>query len=122
MDEMLVVHIIMALSALLPAMLMKLLNPNGTKKGPGYNTPTAHRSPETRTFANQYATKGMFWAGLGTITVQATLYFLMSYTASILITAGVMTFSFLAVVGLTERELSLRFDKGGKPKEEYSRF
>lgn len=122
MDEMLLVHIIMAFSALLPALLMKLFNPNGTKKGPGYNTPTAHKSPETRTFANRYATTGMLWAGLVTITIQATLYFLLPDSAGILVTAGVMTFSFLVVVGLTERELSQRFDKDGKPKEEYSRF
>ncbi|GAB5523824.1 MAG: hypothetical protein Roseis2KO_16960 [Roseivirga sp.] len=122
MNEMLWVHTIMAVSALLPAGLMKLFNPDGTKKGPGYNTPSAHRTPETRTFANRFATKGMFWAGLGTICLQATLYFLVSDSAGILITAGVMTFAFLTVVGLTEREISLRFDKDGKPKEEYSRF
>ncbi len=122
MNEMLWVHIIMALSALLPAGLMKLFNPDGTRKGPGYNTPAAHKTPETRTFANRYATKGMFWAGLGTLCIQATLYFLVSDSAAILITAGVMTFSFLTVVGLTEREISLRFDKDGKPKEGYSRF
>lgn len=122
MSEMLWVHIIMAISALLPAGLMKLFNPDGTKKGPGYNTPAAHKTPETRTFANRYAAKGMFWAGLGTITIQATLYFLIPDTTNILITAGVMTFSFLIVVGLTEKEISLRFDKDGKPKEEYSRF
>lgn len=122
MDEIVWVHIIMALSALLPAGLMKLLNPDGTKKGPGYNTPSAHKTQETRTFANRYATKGMFWAGLVTITIQATLYFLIPDTTNILITAGVMTFAFLTVVGLTERELSMRFDKDGKPKEGYSRF
>lgn len=122
MDEIVWVHIILAFSALLPAGLMKLLNPDGTKKGPGYNTPGAHKTPETRTFANRYATKGMFWAGLATITIQATLFFLVSDSAGILITAGVMTFAFLAVVGLTERELSMRFDKDGKPKEGYSRF
>lgn len=122
MDEIVWVHIIMAFSALLPAGLMKIFNPDGTRKGPGYNTPTAHKTPETRTFANRYATKGMLWAGLGTICIQASLYFLVPGSTGILITAGVMTFSFLAVVGLTEKEINLRFDKDGKPKEEYSRF
>lgn len=122
MSEILWVHIIMAASALLPSGLMKLLNPDGTRKGLGYNTPSAHRSAETSTFANRYATKGMFWAGIGTITIQATLYFLVPDSTAILVTAGVMTFSFLTVVGLTERQISMRFDKEGKPKADYSRF
>ncbi|MCE7993205.1 MAG: SdpI family protein [Roseivirga sp.] len=121
MNELLLAQLIMGVSALLPAGLMKLLNPDGTKSI-GYNTPTAHKSAETRTFANRYATRGMFWAGLGIVTVQVTLYFLLPGSTGILITAGVMTFGFLAVVGLTERELNQRFDKDGKPKEEYSRF
>lgn len=122
MNELILAHIIIAVSALLPAALLKLINQKGTKKGVGFNTTRAHLSDETRAFSTRYATIGMFWAGIATVFIQVTLYFLTPGETGILITAGVMTVAFLAVTIMTQLELKKRFDDKGKPREEYSGF
>jgi VIT1/CCC1 family predicted Fe2+/Mn2+ transporter len=122
MNELMLAHIIIAFSALLPAALLKLLNLKGTAKGVGFNTASAHLSDETRAFSTRYATTGMFWAGIATVFVQVTLYFLTPGEPAILITAGVMTVAFLAVTIMTQLELKKRFDDKGKPRKDYSGF
>ena len=122
MDEMLIAHAVMAFSALLPAALLELMNLNRTKDFIGYNTPKGLKSQETRKFSVNYAKKGLFWAGLGTVTTQATLYFLVGGSASVLIPSGVMTLGFIVVLIMTETQLNARFDDEGKPREMRPRY
>lgn len=122
MDELLMVNIVVAFSALLPSALLELMNHNKTTDFVGYNTARGLKTQETRKFAVKYATKGMFWAGLSTVITQATLYFLVGGEATILIAALVMTVAFIAVVILTERALIANFDKDGKPKDLIPRY
>lgn len=111
------VHIIIAVSALLPAGLLYVMNLNKTESFIGYNTPRAHTSQETRKFSVLYARKGLLWAGLGTIFCQPPLYFLVGGTSAILLASLIMTIGFIVVLIMTEAQLNTRFDDKGKPKE-----
>ena len=116
MNELIVANIAMAVSAILPWALLSLINHNKKKGFAGYNTSRGQLSEETRKFSAQFAAKGMLWAGLATIAVQATCYYLVGGETAILITGLAMTIGFIAVVVVTEIQLAARFDEEGKPK------
>jgi len=122
MNELLIGHIVMAFSALLPAGLLELMNHNKTKDFVGYNTPQGLKSQETRKFSVKYATKGLLWAGLGTVCIQAITYYFIGGETSILITALTLSVAFIVVIIATEVQLSARFDNDGKPKSTVPKY
>lgn len=119
-------HIIMAVCTILPGILIKVFgrtNPETGKTGwATYNTPMSKLTKESQAFANAYAGTGMVWAGLILLCIQITSYFLFGGNTSLIIMVIAMTFGFIPVIVLTERELGKRFDKDGKPIEGYSQF
>ena len=122
MSELLIAHLAVGFSAILPSALLYLMNMNRTQDFIGYNTPRGLKSQETREFSVKYATKGMFWAGLATIGAQATFYFVTPGETGILLTSLVLTVTFIAVIIVTEIQLAARFDEEGKPKELRPRY
>ncbi len=56
MNEILVGHIVIALSALLPAGLLEMINFGKTEDFIGYNTAKGLKTQETRKFSVKYAT------------------------------------------------------------------
>lgn len=122
MNELLLGHIVIAFSALFPAALLQMINHNKTEDFIGYNTPRGLKTQETREFSVKYATKGMFWAGLGTVGVQILLYFYVGGENAILLTALALTIGFITVIIVTEIQLAARFDEDGKLKEMTPRY
>ncbi len=116
MSELMIAHIVIAFSALFPAALLEMINFKKTKDFVGYNTPRGLKTQETRKFSVKYATKGMFWAGLATVGLQTTFYFLIGGETAILLTSLVLTVAFIVVIILTEIQLAARFDEDGQPK------
>lgn len=122
MNELLIAHIVVGFSAILPAALLYLMNRNRTKDFFGYNTPRGLKTQETREFSVKYATKGLFWAGLATVGSQATFYFVIPGETGILLSSLVLTVAFIVVLIMTEVQLAARFDEEGKPKEMRPRY
>ncbi|WP_420387329.1 SdpI family protein [Roseivirga sp.] len=117
MEEGLLIHIIIGVSALLPGILMQFVNPKSQSRWMGYRTPMSLKSQETWEFANKYSAKACLWAGAITILTQLTLIFTLdNLEAQILITSGIMTLSVMGVLAITEIKLNNRFDNEGKLK------
>ena len=123
MDSTLIwVHIIVAITVILPAVLMQFVNLDKPNHFLGYRTPASMKSKESWKFANRLAAKLVLWGTGITLTVQIFTVFALSNTASILITCGFLTVSYISILALVESQLVKRFDKEGKPKLGYSRF
>ncbi|GHE68191.1 SdpI family protein [Roseivirga thermotolerans] len=118
MTQALLIHAIIAFSALLPGVLMQFVNVESPNRWVGYRTPFSMKTQHTWEFANQFSAKAILWAGIITVAIQIVLYFVISsLEAQILITSGVMTLGFLMVIAITESKLHNRFDKDGMPKD-----
>ena len=116
--ELLFVHITLAFSAIFPCLLMRFFKPEKPNFWIGYRTPWSKKSQATWDFAHEYSGRLMLWALLVIITVQIFTYVLTDPLNSILITAAVLTASYLFVIVMTEIRLRSNFNHDGNPKTE----
>ena len=114
------VHFIIAISIILPVVLMQFVNLDKPSNLLGYRTPASMRSPEAWRFANKYAAKIHLWGTIVTLTVQVFTAFTMNPEYAILITCGFLTFAIIGCLAMVEIQLHKRFDQNGKPKSGYS--
>lgn len=115
-SELILIHIVIAFSNLLAALLMKYAKADEPNKMMGYRTKRSMRSQEAWDFANTYSGDVMQWAALAALTLQIFSYFVFEAVTSIIIATCGITASVLFVVVLTEVKLHQKFDKEGKPK------
>ncbi len=122
MDSIIWAHIVVAFSVVLPVGLMQFVDLEKPSDFLGYRTPASVRSPEAWKYANQMSKKLILWGSGITLTVQLFTAFTLNQVTSILITCGVLTVLYIAVLIVVEMQLRKRFDKEGKPKSGYARF
>ncbi|MGW8121025.1 SdpI family protein [Roseivirga echinicomitans] len=115
-NELLIVHIMVAFSVMLPAVLMKLAVTEYPNTFVGYRTPASVRSKEAWDFAQAYSAKLLLWSAGVTLLTQAMTYFMLPGEASILVTTAVLLLGITAMIVMTEIALKKRFDKKGQPK------
>ncbi|KOF02215.1 SdpI family protein [Roseivirga seohaensis] len=115
-NELLIVHLVIAFTVILPAVLMKLVVSEYPNTFVGYRTPASLRSKEAWDFAQPYSANLMLWSSGATLLTQVITYFTVPADTSILITSGVLVIGLAVVIILTELELKKRFDKKGNPK------
>lgn len=116
------VHILVAFSVVLPAVLMQFVNLDKPNNMLGYRTPTSLKSAETWRFANKCSANIMLWGTGITLTIQLVTALTMNQETAILITCGFLTFMLIGCLLYVEIELAKRFDKEGKPKPGYGKF
>ncbi len=117
MNELIIIHLVVAFTAILPAIIMRFVDTEKPNMWFGYRTPASLKSEHTWKFANEYSAKAMLWVGITTILTQIFLYLTFeNEEGQILISAGVMTIGIFLVLGITESKMSNLFDKDGQPK------
>ncbi len=116
------VHILVAVSIILPGLLMQFVNLDKPNYTLGYRTPASLRSPEAWRFANQFSAKILLYGSAITLAVQLVTALFMEQETAILITCGVLTFVVIGCLIYVEIELAKRFDEDGKPKPGYGKF
>lgn len=119
MTELMVIHLVVGICAILPAVLMRFVNTDKPNRWFGYRTATSLKSNHTWKFANEYSAKALIWVAITTILTQIFLYYtLKSADAQILISSGVMTIGMFMVLAFTESKLHHLFDQNGLPKNQ----
>lgn len=114
--ELLIIHLVVAFTVILPAVLMKLVVSEYPNTFVGYRTPASMRSKEAWDFAQPYSANLLLWSTGVTLLTQVVTYIMLPDEASILITSGVMVVGIAVVIIMTESGLKKRFDKKGNPK------
>ena len=114
--ELIIVHVVMAFSIALPAVLMKTIVTEYPNTFVGYRTPASVRSKEAWDFSQPYSANLLAWSAGVTLLTQIATFFTLPADTSIMVTAGVMTLGLAVVIIMTEVELKKRFDKQGKPR------
>ncbi|WP_323756717.1 SdpI family protein [Roseivirga sp.] len=114
--ELLIIHLVVAFTVILPAILMKLAVSEYPNTLMGYRTPASLRSKAAWDFAQAYSANLLLWSSGITLLAQVVTYIMLPDEASILITSGVMVVGIALVIIMTESGLKKRFDKKGNPK------
>ena len=115
-SEFILVHVMLAFSALLPAFLMQFIDIDEPNKLIGYRTKWSMKSQETWKFAQKYSSKMMWWATIVTLTIQLFSFFALEKEAGIIVAVSVFTVGMMSAIVLTEKQLRVRFNKDGTPK------
>lgn len=120
MDEqgaLLFAHLMMGVSTIMPAVIMKLIDLDQPNKLVGYRTPWSMKSDHTWRYANTKSAEYILWSALVVISVQITTYFLLDPVKSIMIAAGTLVLGITIAMVMTERGLRTHFNKDGSPKD-----
>jgi len=115
-------HIMMAVSTLMPGIIMKSIDLDSPNKLMGYRTPWSMKSKHTWRYANSKSAEYILWMALVTITIQIATFFLLDPLTSIMIAAGALILGLAAVMIITEKGLRKNFDKDGDPRLDADRF
>lgn len=116
-SEFILVHVMMAFSTILPAFIMQFIDIDEPSKLVGYRTKWSMKSNETWKFAQKYSSKMIWWSAAVSITFQLFSIFIFEAQTGIIATACVFTASIGVAIVATERQLRLRFNKDGSPKQ-----
>lgn len=112
-------HIAMAVGALLPALIMQLIDMDKPNKYMGYRTPWSLKSELTWRYSNKTCALYLLWSGLITVFIQVISYFLFGAFTSILITTVTLISGVIFTMGITEVKLRKKFKKDGSFKNEF---
>ena len=115
-------HLMMGVSTLLPALIMKNLDLDDPNMWIGYRTPWSMKSVHTWRYANTKSADYLLWTALSVIAIQATTFFLLEPEISLMIAAGTLVVAIAAAMIKTEVGLRQNFDKEGNPKIDLDRF
>lgn len=111
-------HLMMGVSTIMPAVIMKLIDLDQPNKLVGYRTPWSMKSEGTWRYANTKSAGYILWSALVVVTVQIITYFLLDPVKSIMIAAGTLVLGITIAMILTERGLRAHFNKDGTPKND----
>lgn len=114
--ELIIVHLLIAFSIVLPAVLMKFVVSEYPNTFVGYRTPASVRSKEAWDFSQPYSANLLVWTAVFTLFTQIATFFTLPADTSIIVTTSVMVAGIALVIILTEIQLKKRFDKEGKPR------
>ena len=115
-SELIIVHLVIAFSIALPAVLMKLVVTEYPNTFVGYRTPASVRSKEAWEFSQPYSANLLVWSAVLTLLTQVATFFTLAADMSIIVTTTVLVIGISLVIILTEIQLKKRFDKEGKPR------
>ena len=85
--ELIIVHVVMAFSIVLPAVLMKTIVTEYPNTFVGYRTPASVRSKEAWDFSQPYSANLLAWSAGVTILTQIATFFTLPADTSIMVTA-----------------------------------
>lgn len=115
-QELIIGHIALAISAILPALLMRLVDLEKPNHWIGYRTSWSLKSDLTWQYANKKSADYLLWSALITIVFQLFAYFTFDLSASLNMTTAVYLTSLFFVIGVVERNLRKIFNKDGSLK------